>query len=1123
MKKRTMLAAAGALLLIAARTPVSGEQAPPPPAPPSAAPPSAAPPAAPRPPARAQGRDTAPPAFEGTVTGPEGRPVANAAVVVTSPADLSDPPIVARSDAEGRFRVTARRRGPHTVRVEAAGLAARTVEKARPGTPLRVALAKGGTIEGVVKDAASGEPVAGARVEAREDTRLVGAVTWDASLGVVQAVTDAKGAFRLEGLPRGPHTVSASLRGAGRASRAGVTPGQRAELLLVAGPAIVGRVLLPDGKPAIRAAVRAEAEVAFFPVRVATTDATGRYELAGLAAGGYRVIAAHEDAALGMIGGIRVERGDVEVDVSLMPPSRVSGRLVDGGGQPVAGTVVLSEIDGMASPRTVGALVRAQAGADGRFTLERVPAGSHGARVTARGLAPRHVALDVPARAGTVDIGDVALESGLQLRGRVRDKAGAAIADATVRAFPDGPRGAAGALEGVTDADGGFVLGGATGGTYQLSVYAPGYTRFSEAVDAPRDGLEVVLTAAGSITGTVVDAAGRAVETFEVLALPGEGVRQMPRRRSFTDEGGRFTLDEIPGAGTYSVQVSARDSGRQVVRGVKVTDGQVTDVGRITLAAAGTVRGVVVDASSAPVAGATVEALGSERMAMAGPMRDEVTTDAAGRFELRGLAPGRAVIVARHPEFAEGRSAPLEVDPARAAETAITLTRGGRIAGTLRRRNGAPFDGGVVVRSLGRPMSFAPAATHFPAADGSFVIDRVAPGRVAVMATSRDGGIGGTGSSAMKEVEVREGETARVDLVWRDILLTGKVTRGGLPLPNVRLMAAGGFGGVVGAMVETPSGPQRMMATTREDGSYEMIVGDVGRVAVRAESALDGRSFPMRVIEVADVESQTVDIDFPATGIAGVVVDEATGAPVARAHLGARSEKAGVPSGGQTTSGADGRFTLDLAPGDFTLSVRGDGYAAETTEITVGEAATADVRIALSRGVVLRGRVVDDRGRPVAGVPLALRRDHPASGTFVHSTLDGRFEFPAVEAGSYVLSGGSALAGYGSVRDVSPGPDEVVLTLRPGGRIRARARGVDGAPVPGAVSRILRVDDAPFAFLGAARSGEDGTLELDVPAGVVELEVRNERLVGKARVAVAAGETAEVTVTLGEELPPPGR
>ena len=1106
---KTIVAVTGALLLSATLMPASAQQAP---SPPSASP-STMPAAAPKIPAR----DSAPPVFEGTVTGPDGKPVSNAAVVISSPADMFEPPIVVRSDAEGRFRVTARRRGSHTVRVEAAGFAARTIEKSRPGAPLRVALAKGGTIEGVVKDAASGEPVPGARVEAREDTRF-SSVTWDASIGVVHAVTDARGAFRLDGLARGLHTVAASARGAGRASRSGVTPGQRVELLLVAGPSIVGRVLLPDGQPAARAAVRAEAEVGYFQARVAAADATGRYELAGLSAGGYRVIATHEDAAIGMIGGIRVERGDVEVDVTLLPPTRVTGRLVDGGGQPVAGTVVLSEIDGVASSRTVGALVRATAATDGRFSLERVPAGSHGARVTARGLAPRHVGLDVPVRAGTVDIGDVAFEAGLQIRGRVRDKAGAAIADAAVRAFPDRPMGARGALEGVTEADGGFVLGGATGGTYDLSVYAPGYTRFNEAVEAPRDGLEVVLTAAGSITGTVVDASGRAVETFEVTAMPGEGVRQMPRRRPFTDEGGRFTLDEIPGAGTYSLQVTTRGSGRQVVPGVKVADGAVTDVGRITLAAAGTVRGVVVDASSAPVAGTTMDALGSERV-MAGQMRDEVTTDAAGRFELRGLAPGRAVIVARHPEYAEARSAPVEVDPVRAAETAITLTRGGRIAGTLKRRNGAPFDGGVVVRSLGRPMAFAPAAVHCPAADGSFVIDRVAPGRVAVLATSRDGGIGGT--NAMKEVEVREGETARVDLVWRDILLTGKVTRGGVPLPNVRLMASGGFGGVVGGMVETPSGPQRLTATTREDGSYEMIVGDVGRVVVRAESALDGRSFPIRAIEVADVDAQTVDIDFPATGDRR----RRRGRGHRRARGAGRSRRPRGEGGGSLRRADDHRRGRPLHPGPRARRVRAERQARRLRERDHGNHGRRSGDRRCPHRALARRRPPRPGGRrprapgcrrAVGAAARSPRRRH------VHP-LDVRRAVRVPRRGGRHVR---------AERRVRPRRfrKRARRVARPGGsgahaaprRPHPRAGASGGwrpdrgrvLPGPPRGRRAIRVHRrGPVRRGRNARARRAGGRD---PAGGAQGAA-----VGTARVAVAAGETAEIEVVLAEPVPPP--
>ena len=124
----------------------------------------------------------------------------------------------------------------------------------------------------------------------------------------------------------------------------------------------------------------------------------------------------------------------------------------------------------------------------------------------------------------------------------------------------------------------------------------------------------------------------------------------------------------------------------------------------------------------------------------------------------------------------------MEVDPARLAETAVDARarradRGDAAAAerrAVRRRRHHPLP-----RPHADPFSPSSAAIHFPTADGSFVIERVAPGRVAVAATTRDGGIGGMGSGAMKEVEVREGETTRVDLVWRDILLAGKVTRGG--------------------------------------------------------------------------------------------------------------------------------------------------------------------------------------------------------------------------------------------------------------------------------------------------------------------------------------------------------
>ena len=45
----------------------------------------------------------------------------------------------------------------------------------------------------------------------------------------------------------------------------------------------------------------------------------------------------------------------------------------------------------------------------------------------------------VPARGRTVDVGDVALDAGLAIRGRVRDREGGAIDGATVRALLQEP------------------------------------------------------------------------------------------------------------------------------------------------------------------------------------------------------------------------------------------------------------------------------------------------------------------------------------------------------------------------------------------------------------------------------------------------------------------------------------------------------------------------------------------------------------------------------------------------------------------------------------------------------------------------------------------------------------
>jgi hypothetical protein len=346
-----------------------------------------------------------------------------------------------------------------------------------------------------------------------------------------------------------------------------------------------------------------------------------------------------------------------------------------------------------------------------------------------------------------------------------------------------------------------------------------------------------------------------------------------------------------------------------------------------------------------------------------------------------------------------------------------------------------------------------------------------------------------------------------------------------MPLANIRLIAHGttrnGFAGRGDSGIPDSSpGPQRMTALTREDGSYEMIVRDVGRIAIRAESAVPRVAFPMRFVEVADVESQTVNLAYPAGGISGVVVGEPTGAPIAGARVHAMNTDTGM--GGNATTREDGRFIIDVDPGEFHVQAAAEAYAPGGVTVTVGDSPAPDVRIRLAPGASLRGRVVDRHGRPAPGLSLTARDETHGFGASAHSAPDGSFSFSSLKPGSYVLEGGSPVTGFGMLTGVTAGAADVVLRLSPGGRIRVTATEGNDTPAGGAFVLVRRMNGAPFSLIvPAGRTGDDGSVEIDSPAGLIDIEVRKGALIGRSQVTVTAGAVAAIEVTLAEETNPP--
>ena len=211
----------------------------------------------------------------------------------------------------------------------------------------------------------------------------------------------------------------------------------------------------------------------------------------------------------------------------------------------------------------------------------------------------------------------------------------------------------------------------------------------------------------------------------------------------------------------------------------------------------------------------------------------------------------------------------------------------------------------------------------------------------------------------------------------------------------------------------------------------------------------------------------------PSAPLRGDVVD-LSGSPVAGAWL--RIEPSGGsggwsigPGGWEATSAADGSFFIAGAASGhaYRLHAEADGYAPRTVAIPAAPAGAArePVRVALTRGQLVRGIIADSQDVPIAGaevalLPVATTRDGGYSWNASArrtSTTDARgaFEFPGTAAGRHELTAShpdhvSVLAAELDVPSGEGAKDLGTLTLDVGAAIEGVVRDPRGSPVSGA-------------------------------------------------------------------------
>lgn len=531
--------------------------------------------------------------------------------------------------------------------------AIRRVDLREPAAPREVELVLGDCVAsfyGQVTDASS-TPIAQAEV-LRE--------------GVIGTETDALGKFDLCALPTA--ALLAEIRIVVRADGFGtlalpVAPAGRVHYDFVLAPeaTITGRVLDAGGKPITNARVAldlTDPEAAVPPERgmsiARVTDSDGRFRIAGLAAGEFRVAAASAHTVASSVA-VTLAAGETrEIELRTSQTGVLRGRVIAQGG-PVAGvTIATANEQAVSQP-------------DGSFVLHRVPVGDVELATTPY----RRTSGPVRVLEGDQNRADIIVERLGVLRGTIR-RNGVPVPYARVDI--SGPSRA-----GVTaDAAGRYEVRGLEPGTY-------GYycdDRRLGAMSTKRRALElgpgeareydIELEFGGTIAGQVVDERGAPVASVDV-AFQGP----LTRSHCVTNAAGAFTCSGLAG-GTYTPTVAPGSGASHAFRFVdappkpQLRDGnaRIDGVRLIVNPTLLAIEGAVVDAFGAPVPDVAVRAFGIDRRHDGSFRTPSTITDDDGKFRIAALSAGDYYV-----EVESGQQATRRAITAGATNVVLVLDR----------------------------------------------------------------------------------------------------------------------------------------------------------------------------------------------------------------------------------------------------------------------------------------------------------------------------------------------------------------------------------------------------------------------------------------------------------------
>jgi hypothetical protein len=799
-------------------------------------------------------------------------------------------------------------------------------------------------------------------------------------------------------------------------------------------------VVDPGGAPRAGAAVRVFAMIgdrAHFAGE-GVTDAEGRAHFKELPPGEAWVVAYDGGRARASTRAI-LEKGHREVVLTLAPARALEVVVVDGAEGPIEGAAIV-----VAAADPLPFL--GKTGPDGRARIDRLGPGPYTVRVTADGYddvvrsgvvvenGPLRIKLE---RLGTLLVSVIGVDGG--------PAAGAEVLAAGTGLWP--PRSA------TADDSGSVRISGLSEGAFDLKARLGDAVSATELAVRVKRGEEkhVVLTLEPGrhVLVKVTDGEGP-----DAPVIPGASVLLVENGLSSfpltgkTNEKGVVSLGPIA---DERASASARAPGFVQTSAVPV--GVLDDEVTIPLLRGGVVIGEVRDDHDFPVAGATIEIVGSDPWGMpidetsggtefregqfarllagpaplipagelgvmpgpipdlphdnsgfspappassaapGAPAGDAWVTRKDGTFRAEPVTPGRIQVLVRHPAYIDGESEIVTLAPGGEVTVKIILRSGGSLEGRVVEEDRTPARGARI--ELAATQSSVERVT-FAADDGSFAFAAV-PDEVIVSVARAD-----APGDVVARIAVHVNERGRneIEIVLpkaRETMAVRVTDDHGYPLDRVEIHA----------LSLDLDAPLRRTVFTNDDGSAE-IPGAVG-LPLRLLLTRPGKAPRTQILDVAP---RDLTIVLPEGKHAKGTVTARDG----RDWIEGAEVVVYTPAGPKRTqTDGEGAFAFaDLAAGRLRITVSKEGYAPTEVWAQIGEDATADRptdvgAIDLQAAGEVTGQVVDENDDPVPGARVA--RDAvpsylplgPLPPGIVVTDREGRFTLGGLPEGNVIL------------------------------------------------------------------------------------------------------------------------